>query len=161
MTVRAGAVVLATGGFAGLYPVESNEYEALRDRSDTYLAEHGERPRVFLATLGPVAAHTGRAGFAANLFQAGGIETINPGATDDVVEAFSDSGATFACICGSDRSYGEHAADVATALKKAGADAVLLAGKPTDAYPDVTGFLYTGCDALEVLTGTFETLGVQ
>jgi methylmalonyl-CoA mutase len=65
------------------------------------------------------------------------------------------------CICGSDRSYGEQAADVATALKKAGADSVLLAGKPTDTYPDVTGFLYTGCDVLEVLTGTFETLGVQ
>ena len=153
------SIVESSGGLPRVRYAQ--EYEALRDRSDRYLAEHGARPRVFLATLGPVAAHTGRAGFAANLFQAGGIETINPGATDDVVEAFSDSGATFACICGSDRSYGEHAADVATALKKAGADTVLLAGKPTDAYPDVTGFLYTGCDALEVLTGTFETLGVQ
>jgi methylmalonyl-CoA mutase len=139
----------------------AQEYEELRDRSDAYLAEHGERPQVFLATLGSLASHTGRAGFAANLFQAGGIEAINPGVTEDVVKAFSASGATFACLCGSDRSYAEQAGEMATALKKAGAQAVLLAGKPTDAYADVTGFLYTGCDALEVLTGTLETLGVQ
>jgi methylmalonyl-CoA mutase len=139
----------------------AQEYEELRDRSDAYLAEHGERPKVFLATLGSLASHTGRAGFAANLFQAGGIEAINPGVTDDVVKAFTESGATVACLCGSDRSYGEQAGEVATALKKAGARAVLLAGKPTEDYADVTGFLFTGCDALEVLTGTLETLGVQ
>jgi methylmalonyl-CoA mutase len=153
------SIVESSGGLPRVRYAQ--EYEALRDRSDRYLAEHRARPRVFLATLGPVAAHTGRAGFAANLFQAGGIETIDPGATNDVVGAFSDSGATVACLCGSDRSYGEQAADVVTALKKAGAGAVLLAGKPTGAYPDVDGFVYTGCDALEILTGTLETLGVQ
>ena len=30
-------------------------YEELRDRSDAHLAEHGDRPKIFLATLGPVA----------------------------------------------------------------------------------------------------------
>jgi methylmalonyl-CoA mutase len=149
-------------GSGGLPRVRyAQEYEALRDRSDAYLTEHGQRPRVFLATLGPVAAHTARAGFAANLFQAGGIETINPGTTRDVVTAFSESGATVACVCGSDRSYAEQAAEVATALKEAGAAAVLLAGKPADVGGAVTGFVHTGCDALEILTGTLETLGVQ
>ena len=46
------------------------EFEALRDAARR---ASGERPTVFLATLGPVAAHTARAAFAANLFQAGGI----------------------------------------------------------------------------------------
>ncbi len=139
-------------------------YEALRDRSDAHLRAHGERPRVFLATLGPVAAHTARAGFAANLFQAGGIEPVNPGATEyteDTVAAFKESGATVACICGNDKAYAEKAGEVATALKEAGATAVLLAGKRTDEYADVTGFLHAGCDALEVLTGTLEKLGVS
>jgi methylmalonyl-CoA mutase len=153
------SIVESSGGLPRVRYAQA--YETLRDRSDAQVASHGERPRVFLATLGPLAAHTGRAGFAANLFQAGGIETINAGVTDDVIKAFSESGTTFACICGSDRAYEEQAAEVATALKEAGARAVLLAGKPTDAYGDVTGFLYTGCDALEVLTGTLETLGVQ
>ncbi|MEV6912267.1 methylmalonyl-CoA mutase family protein [Amycolatopsis sp. NPDC051071] len=131
-------------------------FEALRDRADA----HPSRPRVFLATLGPVAAHTARASFAANLFQAGGIEAVNPGAPDDVVAEFRAGDTKIACLCGSNTSYAEEAASVAKALKDAGATSVLLAGKPGD-YPDVTGYLYAGCDALEVLTGTLNELGVQ
>ncbi|MEU6643807.1 methylmalonyl-CoA mutase family protein [Saccharomonospora sp. NPDC046836] len=130
-------------------------YEQLRDRSDA----HGTRPRVFLATLGPLAAHTARAAFAGNLFQAGGIEPVNPGVSDDVVGAFRDSGTPIACLCGSDTLYAEQAAAVAQALREAGATDVLLAGKPGD-YPGVTGFVHIGCDALAVLTSTLEKLGV-
>jgi methylmalonyl-CoA mutase len=131
-------------------------FEALRDRADA----HPSRPRVFLATLGPVAAHTARASFAANLFQAGGIEAVNPGAPEDVVAEFRASGTKVACICGSNTSYAEEAASVAKALKEAGATSVLLAGKPGD-HPDITDYLFTGCDALDVLTGTLNELGVQ
>ncbi|MEU3625434.1 methylmalonyl-CoA mutase [Amycolatopsis coloradensis] len=131
-------------------------FEALRDRADA----HPSRPRVFLATLGPVAAHTGRASFAANLFQAGGIEAVNPGAPEDVVAEFRASGTKIACLCGSNTSYAEEADSVAKALKEAGATSVLLAGKPGD-HADVSGYLFTGCDALEVLTGTLNELGVQ
>lgn len=131
-------------------------FEALRDRSDA----RPTRPRVFLATLGPVAAHNARASFAANLFQAGGIEAVNPGAPEDVVAEFRASDTKVACLCGSNTSYAEEADSVAKALKEAGATSVLLAGKPGD-HPDVTGYLYAGCDALEVLTGTLTELGVQ
>src|SRR5699024_1832176 len=51
----------------------AQEYEALRDRSDAHRARTGARPTAFLATLGPVAAHTARASFAGNLLAAGGI----------------------------------------------------------------------------------------
>jgi methylmalonyl-CoA mutase len=138
-------------------------YEELRDRSDAHLAAHGERPRVFLATLGPVAAHNARAGFASNLFQAGGVEPLVAGATSgtgEVVAAFRDSGSSVACICGSNSAYQEQAEAVAKALKDAGADTVLLAGKPTEEYTDVSGFVFAGCDALAVLTSTLDTLGV-
>ncbi|WP_216214076.1 methylmalonyl-CoA mutase family protein [Amycolatopsis aidingensis] len=137
----------------------AKDFERLRDRSDAHLAEHGARPRIFLATLGPIAAHTARATFAANLFQAGGIEPVNPGATAELVEAFTASGARVACLCGSDSGYAEQAAEVATALTEAGAEAVLLAGRPAD-HPGVTGYVYTGCPALEILTGLLDTLGV-
>ncbi|WP_431879150.1 methylmalonyl-CoA mutase family protein [Amycolatopsis sacchari] len=136
-------------------------FERLRDRSDAHLAEHGERPKVFLATLGPLASHTARAMFASNLFQAGGIEPVNPGAVDDPVAAFRESGAAMACLCGSDKAYAEQANDVAAGLREAGAKAVLLAGKPSESYRGITGFAYTGCDALAVLTSTLETLGVK
>lgn len=140
----------------------AQDYERLRDHADAHLAKTGSRPSVFLATLGPLAAHTARATFAANLFMAGGIEPVNPGVadgTDDLVAAFRESGTTVACLCGSDKAYAEQAAEVAAALREAGAASVLLAGRPAD-YPAVTGYVYKGCDALAVLTGTLETLGV-
>ena len=137
----------------------AQDYEVLRDRSDAYLAETGERPKVFLATLGPVAAHTARATFAANLFQAGGIEPVNPGAADDVLAAFRDSGAKVACLCGTDKLYAEHAAETAKRLKEAGAIRVILAGKAES--PDVDAYVHAGCDALAALTSILDTLGVK
>ncbi|OXM61746.1 MULTISPECIES: methylmalonyl-CoA mutase family protein [Amycolatopsis] len=134
-------------------------YEELRDRSDAHLAETGERPKVFLATLGPVAAHTARETFAANLLQAGGIEPLNPGAAGDVVAAFRESGAKVACLCGTDKLYAEHAAETARKLKEAGAVRVVLAGKPE--YPDVDSYVHAGCDALAALTSILDTLGVK
>ncbi|MFE0027891.1 methylmalonyl-CoA mutase family protein [Amycolatopsis sp. NPDC059021] len=135
-------------------------FEALRDASDAYLAEHGVRPRVFLATLGPVAAHTARATFAANLFQAGGIEPVNPGATDDLPGEFRASGAKIACLCGTDDAYAADAVKAAASLAEAGAETVLLAGKPQD-YAGVGGYVFAGCDALDVLRGIHAQLGVS
>ncbi|WP_461122237.1 methylmalonyl-CoA mutase family protein [Saccharothrix stipae] len=141
----------------------AQDFEALRDAADAA----PERPKVFLATLGPVAAHTARATFAANLFQAGGIETPNAGPTKtaaDVVAKFRESGARIACLCGSETSYAELAAPVARALREAGAQRVLLAGRKSassDPGAEIDEYVYTGCPALEVLEHTFEVLGVQ
>ena len=57
-------------------------FEALRDRSDAYLARTGSRPRALLLPLGPLAEHNIRATFAANLLASGGIEAVNPGPVD-------------------------------------------------------------------------------
>ncbi|CCH34918.1 methylmalonyl-CoA mutase family protein [Saccharothrix espanaensis] len=133
-------------------------FEALRDAADAA----PERPVVFLATLGPVSAHTARATFAANLFQAGGIATPSAGATktvEDVVAKFRDSGARIACLCGSETSYAELAGPVADALRAAGAERILLAGKKS--YATIDEYVFTGCPALRVLEHTFEFLGVQ
>lgn len=149
---------------AGLPRVRyAQDFEKLRDAGESYRARHGHHPRIFLATIGPVAAHTARATFASNLFQAGGIEPVSAGATetdDELLAAFADSGAEVACICGTNDAYAERASGLATALKRAGATSVLLAGKPGD-YSDVDGFAYSGCDALEILTSTLETLGAD
>jgi methylmalonyl-CoA mutase len=131
------------------------DYEVLRDRSDAILAETGARPTVFLATIGSIAAHTARAGFAGNLLQAGGIDTSRAGAT---IAEYQASGAKIACICGTDRAYVEQAETLAAALKSAGATKVLLAGPRNDAYPSVDEFLYRGCDALAVLHDVWAVL---
>ena len=141
-------------------------FEALRDASDAELARTGHRPAVFLATIGPVAAHTARATFAANLFAAGGIETPSAGATsvvDEIVAAFTASGLPVACICGTDTAYAEQVAPLASALKAAGATRVVLAGPRKPEYTDagVDQFIYRGCPALDVLTETLETLAIH
>ncbi|MGP4098472.1 methylmalonyl-CoA mutase family protein [Nonomuraea sp. KM90] len=145
-------------GPGGLPKVRYAEpYERLRDLADA----RPERPKVFLATIGPLAAHTARAAFAANLFQAGGLatETAGPGADpEQIATAFAVSGATVACLCSSDKLYAQHAAAVATALRRAGARKVWLAGKGQ--YEGVDANLHAGCDALAVLRETFDDLEV-
>ncbi|WP_242890906.1 methylmalonyl-CoA mutase subunit beta [Actinomadura litoris] len=132
----------------------AQDFEALRDRSDAHAEATGARPRVFLAVLGPVAVHTARASFAANLFQAGGIETVT-GAPGE----FAASGAAVACLCSSDRVYGEEAAGAARVLRDGGAVKVWVAGKGT--YEGVDANVFAGCDAVEVLETTLHDLGVN
>ena len=131
-------------------------FEALRARSDAHLAATGVRPRVFLAGLGPAAAHTARTSFATNLFQAGGIEAL-PGETG----AFGGSGATVACLCSSDTLYAEHAEAAAAALRAAGATRVFLAGRPGEhPYAGVDEYVFAGGDAVAVLSSVLDHMGV-
>ena len=147
------------------FPVRryGQDYEALRDRCDTWTGDTGHRPTAFLATLGPVAAHTARASFATNLLAAGGIAADNPGPladADAAASAFTASGHRVAVICSSDDLYTEHAQALTRALKGAGARRVLLAGAPRDAYREagVDVFAYKGCDAVALLTDLVDVL---
>ncbi|NEA98797.1 methylmalonyl-CoA mutase family protein [Streptomyces sp. SID13726] len=138
----------------GLPRVHRDEaYEELRARSDAHLAATGSRPRVFLAAIGPAAAHTARLTFAANLFQAGGVEPVSEG-------GFEESGATEVCLCSSDALYEEQADDVAGTLRAAGARHVFLAGRPGQ-YSGVDSYVFAGCDAVSVLTATLDRMGVS
>lgn len=139
----------------------AQDFERLRERADAHLAAKGTRPTVFLVTLGPVAAHSARAAFATNLFRAGGIDVVDPGEVTDMAGAFASSGAEVCCVCGTERDYGERAAEVATGLKARGARRVLLAGAPRDGLADVDSFVHTGCDAVAVLAETLATMGVS
>ena len=144
----------------------AEEFEQTRSRSDRHLAATGARPAVFLANLGPLAAHTARTSFAKNLFEVGGIRVV-PGSGDatTMADELAASGTTVACICSSDAIYAEEAADAARTLIAAGATRVLLAGRPGDlqaALDDVgvAGSISAGCDVLDVLSATLDHLGV-
>ncbi|WP_256105553.1 methylmalonyl-CoA mutase family protein [Streptomyces sp. ODS05-4] len=141
----------------GLPRVRRDEaFEALRARSDAHLAATGARPRVYLAALGPAAAHTARLTFAANLFQAGGIEPVTEG-------SFADSGAGEACLCSSDALYAEQAESAAAELRAAGAGHVHLAGRPPaePGYQGVDSYVFAGGDAVAVLTAALDRMGVS
>ncbi|MFD4768255.1 methylmalonyl-CoA mutase small subunit [Streptomyces niveus] len=156
----------ATGGLPTVH--RDDAFEALRSRSDAHLASTGARPRVLLAALGPAAAHTARVTFASNLFQSGGIEPVHDPVTVDVTtvaDALTASGATLACLCSSDPLYAEQAAQVAAALKAAGATRVYLAGRPgeqreTFIRAGVDEFVAVGDDAVAVLSAALDHLGV-
>ncbi len=143
-------------------------FEALRDVSDAYLAEHGKRPKIFLACLGRPADFNARASFAKSLFEAGGIKAIAPEAAqsrEDMLKAFKSSGAPLVCICSSDKMYASDGADAAKALATAGATHIYLAGKPSDLETElksagVTDFVSAGADALAVLRGAYAKLGL-
>lgn len=144
------------------------EFEELRDASDEFMVTTGARPKVFLANLGPIAAHTARATFAKNFFEAGGIEAVtNAGFSDaeGCAAAFKESGAPVAILCSSDDVYGEMAEDAAKALKAAGAKRLFLAGAPgekKDAYTaaGIDAFVFMGCDVLSTLRDTLVLMGV-
>jgi methylmalonyl-CoA mutase len=130
-------------------------FESLRDRAESA----ANRPTVFLAALGTAAAHTPRVGFATNLFAAGGIRAVTgTGSTDEIVQAFRDSGSPLVCLCGSDDAYAQSAGDLATALRTADAEQVWLTGEAD--VPGVDAWIFTGCDALEALRTAFGVLEV-
>ncbi|MFJ2054589.1 methylmalonyl-CoA mutase family protein [Streptomyces sp. NPDC087908] len=148
---RAPAPAQPTGGLPRVRRDEA--YEELRARSDAHLAATGARPRVYLAALGPAAAHSARLSFAANLFQAGGIEPVTEG-------TFEESGAREACLCSSDALYAEQAGTAAAGLRAAGAEHILLAGRPGD-HPGVDSYLFAGCDAVALLSTALDRMGVS
>ncbi len=151
------------GAPGGLPRVRRDEaFEALRARSDAHLAATGSRPKVFVAALGPAAAHTARASFAVNLFGAGGIEAVHDPVSVDANKAagaLTASGASVAVLCSSDALYAEQADAVAGALKSAGAAQVFLAGRPGE-YAEVDAYVFAGCDAVAVLTSVLDRMGV-
>ncbi|UWZ38784.1 methylmalonyl-CoA mutase subunit beta [Dactylosporangium roseum] len=177
---RAPAPLPPSGGLPRRWYAQS--FELLRDAADAAGAD-GEPPTVTLVTLGPPSAHSARASFAANLFAAGGIKTVQSGldgtagqpagATakpDSTTGQPAGATAKVVCICGSDRSYQEQAAVAARRLKEQGVQKVWLAGRPPKGgddeaggagYDGVDDYLYAGCDALRVLRQTHEDLGVR
>ncbi|OMC33792.1 methylmalonyl-CoA mutase small subunit [Mycobacterium colombiense] len=141
------------------------EFEALRDRSDAYLARTGSRPQVLLLPLGPLAENNIRATFASNLLASGGIEAINPGTVDadGIASAVADAGSpSAAVICGTDKRYQDEASGVVQAARDAGIARVYLAGHDkavADAEHQPDQFLTAKINAVEALSDLLTRLG--
>jgi methylmalonyl-CoA mutase len=143
------------------------DFEALRDRSDAFLAQRGARPQVLLLPLGPLAEHNVRATFATNLLASGGIEAVNPGPLDaaSVPAAVAKAGSPLiAIICGTDKRYEAEFAGVVEAAHAAGVQTIYLAG-PHSAVADVEEshqpdhYLSATVDAVHALSNLLDRLG--
>jgi methylmalonyl-CoA mutase len=151
-------------GGAKLAPIRWAEpFEALRDRAE------GKTNGIFLANLGALADFAPRSVFAQNFFAVGGVASLEAEtayeAIDAMVNAFKASTSSVAIIAGTDAAYAEHAANVARALKAAGASWVVLASKPGEREAHlreagVDQFVFVGVDVLKELETLHAALGV-
>ncbi len=146
----------------------SAPFEHLRDACEAWLAARGQRPRVFLVTLGPVAHYSGRAAWSKNFFEVGGFEVLGGESFADVDQAadgFGRSEAPIAVICSSDKLYPDLVPAAAAKLRAAGARSIVLAGHPganEQAWRDagVDRFIFIKCDVFETLHELLTELGV-
>jgi methylmalonyl-CoA mutase len=139
-------------------PTRDGEPDAVRRWGAAFEAFRADPPahHVFLATLGPVAQHTLRAGFATNLLAAGGVAVDVAGATSGVEELTAAySGQPVVCLAATDATYAESGSEAAQALRDAGANLVVVAGPAVDwaddscaAGDDVVAFLSRVREAL-------------
>ena len=153
-------------GDPSLQPIRwAAPFEALRGRAEA----KAPRPAVFFANMGALAEFGPRAQFARNLFAAGGVGGLGVEDAHTTMEAlidvFRESGARVAVITGTDAAYADNAVNYAQRLKAAGADWVVLAGKPGESEAKlraagVDQFVYTGVDALKELETLHAALGI-
>ena len=138
---------------------DTQPFEALRDAADAHEVATGRRPRIFLACLGALVAHSARATWMKNFLAAGGIEGLQSSeitASQDAGRQFAESGAALACLCSSDTDYAELGEATIGVLKAAGAKAVFIAGRPKECAAALEsagagGFIAAGDDMLTTL----------
>lgn len=144
-------------------------FERLRDAADAHTEKSGTRPQVFLVCLGNLADYNARANWMRNILASGGIDVIAGhefSRSGDAGAVFADSGARVACIVSSDAVYAELAEATAHALKSAGAEHVMLAGRPGDLEAElkeagVDTFWYAGMDRVTALTVLQSVFGIK
>ena len=146
-------------------------FEDLRDAADRHHAVTGDRLAVWIAALGPVAAHSARTSWTQNLLAAGGIEARGATGVDSPVAAAADfamSGLAAAVVTGADDMYRLRGPATASALTEAGAAFVALAcdrGTPAELLDDlrsagVDEIWHNGIDAAAALERLHHKLGV-
>lgn len=146
----------------------SAPFEALRARSDAHLARTGQRPRIFLASAGPLAEHNARTTWLRNFFEAGGIEAVATEESGDDPErcaaAFARSGAVLAALSAADARYPALVPALVPLLRQSGARAVLLAGRPGEHEASwrtagIDQFVHVGCDVHATLDHLLDLCG--
>jgi methylmalonyl-CoA mutase len=139
----------------------SEMFEELRIASENFIKKTGSRPKIFLATMGPLKQFKGRADFSRAFFEVGGFEIIYPdgfATSDEAVKAAIKSKAQAVVICSTDDTYPELVPSIVKGIKEKSKDvSVILAGYPKDQIEEhkklgVDDFIYLGADAHKVLS---------
>jgi methylmalonyl-CoA mutase len=144
-------------------------FEELRALSDAFTQRTGNRPVVFLATMGPRAQHKARADFAAGFMAAGGCTVITGtgyATPEEAVEAAIASGAPAMVICSTDETYPALVPLMCAEVKKRKPSLMIaLAGYPADHVESfrqdgIEAFIHLRAHVPEVLCQMFRRMGV-
>lgn len=120
-------------------------------------------PRVFLAGLGPLAAHAAQATWAQNFFGVGGLATIQSDPLDDPSKAgelLRADGAVLAAVAGGPKAEDDALSTAISSLRDAGAKVVYLVGG-NDEEARALGAdrgVKQGVDMIEILGDALATL---
>jgi len=143
-------------------------FESLRDACENYKIKTGVKPKIFLATMGPVKQFKGRADFSRGFFEAGGFDVEYPNGfatTDEAVEAALKSNANAVVICSTDETYPELVPGNTKGIKDADKNiSVILAGFPKEQIEahkqsGVDDFIYLGADVYGILSALLKKIG--
>ena len=140
LTIRQIRKALDAGDIASetIEPITAHrwteQFEALRMRTENYKQRTKDNVKVFLANMGPIPQHKPRADFSTGFFEVGAFEVIkNDGheTTADAAKAARESGADVVVICSTDDTYPELVPPLAKELKETMPNVtVILAGAP-------------------------------
>lgn len=143
-------------------------FEELRFTSENYRKKTGHKPRVFLATMGPLKQYKVRADFSRGVFEVGGFEVVYPkngfANTKEAITKALESKAEIITICSTDDTYPELVPAIVKGIKsKSPEKIVVLAGYPKEQIEQyksigVDEFIYLGADVHSILSGLLRRL---
>lgn len=139
----------------------TEKFEALRKRTENYIARTGDNIRVFLVNIGPIPQHKARADFSTGFMEVAHFQVLkNTGfeTTDEAVDAAVRSGADVAVICSTDDTYPELVPPIAQGIKaKNPAMKLYLAGAPVPEFKEsylkagIDDFIHVRANCYEIL----------
>jgi methylmalonyl-CoA mutase len=143
-------------------------FEDLRIASENYKKKTGNKPKIFLATMGPLKQFKARADFSRAFLEVGGFEIVYPNgfaSTDEAVKSAIESKAQAVVVCSTDETYPEIVPQIVKGIKEKSKEvSVILAGYPKDQIEEhkktgVDDFIYLGADAYLVLYTLLKKIG--
>jgi methylmalonyl-CoA mutase len=145
-------------------------FEELKDDTFNYEKRHGNKPKIFLATMGSIKEFKGRADFSRSFFEVAGFDIIYPNGfkkNEDAVKTAIESKANAVVICSTDDNYPEIVPQLVKGIKDKNPNVtIVLAGYPKyqiEAHKNsgVDEFIFLGCDAYAILSELLTKIGAR
>jgi methylmalonyl-CoA mutase len=143
----------------------SSAFDLLRMRTLKYYQSHGH-VKIYLALLGTSSMRKVRADFVQDFLSLADFEAVMADTKNNPENFEPFAQASCVVLCAADEDYAAYTDTIAETLKATGkCNLVLLAGNPALlpsglSLKGIDGFIYSGADAVEVLTNIQMRLGV-